>query len=103
VSIEAMFGMLSKDSNAWNMYGFFCHGTHLSPSARRMTSGLRLIGFARLSNGEIDLRSIENLIGNMILALQEILLFLFKNTDNPLVMEIINHEVRVIERPQVLQ
>ena len=98
VSIEAMFGMLKEDSNAWNMYGFFCHGTHLSPSARRMTNGLRLIGFPRLSNGTFDVRPIENLIGNMILALQQVMLFLFKNTDNPIVWEIVNHKVEVIEK-----
>jgi predicted nucleotidyltransferase len=101
VSIEAMFGMLHEDSNAWSMYGLFCHGTHLSPSARRMTSGLRLIGFPRQESGEIDLRSVENLIGNMILALQRVVLFLFKNTDNPLVWEIINHEVVVNEKANV--
>jgi hypothetical protein len=62
VSIEAMFGMLNEDSNAWRIYGVFCHGTHLSPSARRMINGLRLIGFSRLPNGKFDLRPVENLV-----------------------------------------
>ena len=89
VTIEAMFDMLDDESNAWEMYGFFCHGTHLSPSSHRMTSGLRLIGFPKLPNGEIDLRNIENLTGNMILALQRILMFLFSKTKSPLIWEII--------------
>lgn len=66
-----------------------------------MTNGLRLIGFPRLANGEIDLPYIENLIGNMILVLQQVVLFLFKNTDSPLVWEIINHEVVVNDRANV--
>ena len=95
-TIQAMFDTLDEDSNTSDMYGYFCHGTHLSPSGRRMTSGLRLIGFSRLPDGTFDLRSVENLVGNMILALQNVLLFLFKNSDNPLIWEIINHEVQVV-------
>jgi predicted nucleotidyltransferase len=95
-SIEDMFKSLKDEPDAWSLYEFYCHGAHLSPSARGMTDGIRLIGFPRLQNGSVNVQPIENQICNMILVLQRVSLFLSKNTGSPAISEIINHEVTVL-------
>jgi predicted nucleotidyltransferase len=93
-TIKSMLRALDQ-SDIVDLYEFFCHGTHLSPSSSRMTHGLRIIGFAKLDDGSFNLHNVEDLTTGMIAALQRILILLHRRTDNPLLTDIVFHDVEL--------